>query len=89
MTSPRNHAESALRTFLTGANKSIDIAPQTPLFTDGIGLDSLETAELSAVLEDALGQDPFSTGDQMPRTVGEVLDFYGAADTADATAATV
>ena len=50
------------------------------MFADGIGLDSLETAELSAVLEDALGQDPFSTGDQMPQTIGEVLDFYGAPD---------
>jgi acyl carrier protein len=38
-------------------------------------LDSLETAELSATLEDELGSDPFSQGD-MPRTVGEVLDFY-------------
>ena len=77
MTSPRTHAEGALRTFLNGANKSIDLAPQTSLFADGIGLDSLETAELSAVLEDTLGQDPFSSGDQMPQTVGEVLDFYG------------
>ena len=84
MTSPRTQATDAIQAFLAGANKTAEIAPETPLFADGIGLDSLETAELSAVLEDALGQDPFSTGDQMPQTIGEVLDFYGSSDTVDA-----
>jgi acyl carrier protein len=38
-------------------------------------LDSLEVAELSAALEDDLGRDPYSEG-LVPRTVGEVVDFY-------------
>lgn len=38
-------------------------------------LDSLEVAELSAALEDDLGRDPYSEG-VVPRTVGEVVDFY-------------
>jgi len=42
---------------------------------DDLELDSLEVAELSAVLEDDLGSDPYSEG-QTPRTVAEVVDFY-------------
>lgn len=42
---------------------------------EGLGLDSLQTAELSAVLEDVFGTDPFSEG-QLPETVGEIVDFY-------------
>ncbi|HEY1832694.1 MAG TPA: phosphopantetheine-binding protein [Acidimicrobiales bacterium] len=40
-----------------------------------LGLDSLEVAELSAVLEDEMGSDPYTEG-QSPRTVGEVIAFY-------------
>ena len=77
MESRRSLAETAIRRFLKGANKDPRVGLDTPLFADGIGLDSLETAELSAVLEDELGQDPFSEGD-MPQTLAAVLDFYGA-----------
>jgi acyl carrier protein len=42
---------------------------------DDLSLDSLEVAELSAVLEDDLGRDPYSEG-QTPRTVAEVVEFY-------------
>lgn len=42
---------------------------------DGLSLDSLETAELSAILEDEFGSDPFAAG-LMPETVAEVIDFY-------------
>jgi acyl carrier protein len=42
---------------------------------DDLELDSLEVAELSAVLEDDLGTDPYSEG-ETPRTVGEVVQFY-------------
>jgi acyl carrier protein len=43
--------------------------------SEDLGLDSLELAELSAVLEDELGGDPFSEG-ILPDTVGELADFY-------------
>ncbi|NYG59733.1 acyl carrier protein [Nocardioides daedukensis] len=56
-----------------------DDAPEfgndTPLYADGVGLDSLETAELSAVLEDEFDTDPFA-GDELPQTLGEILAFY-------------
>jgi acyl carrier protein len=42
---------------------------------DDLSLDSLEVAELSAVLEDDLGSDPYSQG-ETPRTVAEVVEFY-------------
>lgn len=49
--------------------------PATPLYAGGAELDSLETAELSALLEDELGSDPFSTGD-LPQTLAEIQSFY-------------
>lgn len=48
---------------------------------DGLALDSLETAELSAILEDEFGTDPFGAG-LLPETVADIVAFY-----ADATAA--
>ena len=40
-----------------------------------LGMDSLELAELSAVLEDELGHEPFSAG-IVPETVAELLAYY-------------
>jgi acyl carrier protein len=73
----RSLAEQVIRTFLAGANKDSEVALDVPIFGEGIGLDSLETAELSAVLEDELGTDPF-TSEPMPQTLGDILAFYGA-----------
>jgi acyl carrier protein len=47
----------------------------TGLFAEGMGLDSLQTAELSVMLEDELGRDPFSEG-ALPQTIAEIVDFY-------------
>ena len=52
-----------------------DVSLQSPLYDDGIGLDSLCVAELSAVLEKAFGRDPY-TSKVLPQTVGEIVDFY-------------
>lgn len=41
----------------------------------GLGLDSLETAELSAILEDEFGTDPFGEG-LLPETVADIVAFY-------------
>jgi acyl carrier protein len=63
--------------FLQRAGKRRDeLTPETRLYGDGLELDSLEAAELSALLEDAFGSDPFSTSERMPETIGEVLAFY-------------
>ena len=67
--------------FLTRVKKMRDdFHAEMPLYADGVGLDSLETAELSATLEDAHGTDPFSSG-TMPQTLGDILSFYGAVPT--------
>jgi acyl carrier protein len=71
---------AVISTFLARVDKLTDFGPDTPLYADGLGLDSLETAELSAVLEDELGTDPFQS-DTMPQTVGDILAFYGAVAT--------
>jgi acyl carrier protein len=70
--------EDTLRSFLERMDKDTAFDRSTPLYADGLGLDSLQTAELSAVLEDELGTDPFSA-DTMPQTVGDIVDFYDAA----------
>jgi acyl carrier protein len=55
-----------------------DLTDETHLYGEGLGLDSLETAELSATFEDQFGSDPFSAGGRMPQTVGDIMAFYGA-----------
>ena len=70
--------EATIRDFLVRSKKDgVALTRETALYAGGIGLDSLATAELSAVLEDELGSDPFSEGD-MPQTIGDILAFYGA-----------
>jgi acyl carrier protein len=79
MSAPQPDVERTIRSFLANVNKSVDtLTPELALFADGIGLDSLETAELSAILEDEFGRDPFST-ETMPQTVGDIVNFYASA----------
>lgn len=75
MARTRRDVEQTISSFLRRAKKGKPIALDTSLYAEGIGLDSLETAELSAVLEDELGRDPFSEG-QTPQTVGDIVAFY-------------
>jgi acyl carrier protein len=78
MGNSEHDVEGLLRSFLIRVDKAAGAQTfelQTPLYADGLGLDSLETAELSALLEDEFGSDPFST-DSMPQTVGEIKAFY-------------
>jgi acyl carrier protein len=58
------------------AADDVEVRLDSELFDD-LMLDSLEVAELSAILEDDFGRDPFSEG-LVPRTVGEVIAFYDA-----------
>ena len=47
----------------------------SPLYDDGIGLDSLCVAELSAMLEKKYGKDPYTSG-TLPLTVRDIVSFY-------------
>ena len=65
--------------FLSGVGKlSADFASDTPLYGGGVGLDSLETAELAVTLEAAFGHDPFGAS-SVPGTLDEIVAFYAAA----------
>jgi len=67
--------KSAIRKLLKRRSaEPVEVDRDADLYQD-LALDSLEVAELSAALEDDLGSDPYSEG-QVPRTVGEVVDFY-------------
>lgn len=78
-------AASTVKSFLSRVKKKSgdDVDVDASLFTEGIGLDSLDVAELSAVLEDEFGEDPFSVG-QMPGTIAEIAAFYNEKPVADA-----
>lgn len=52
----------------------LTITPESKLTAD-LGMDSLELAELSAVLEDEFGHDPYSEG-IVPATVAELVGYY-------------
>ena len=52
-----------------------DIRTESNLYEEGLGLDSLDTATLSAALEREFGRDPYTDG-QFPRTVGELVQFF-------------
>lgn len=67
----------ALKALTRGKKVKAEVSLDSDLYDD-LKLDSLEIAELSVVLEDGLGRDPYSEGEQ-PRTVGEVIDFYKSA----------
>ena len=76
MSSPQQLAEQVVRDFVARVKPDkAEFGLDTPLYADGIGLDSLEAAELSALLEDGVGSDPF-TSDRMPETLRDILAFY-------------
>jgi acyl carrier protein len=78
MTGSQRSVDETIKSFLVLIDKDAAFDRGTPLYADGLGLDSLETAELSALLEDEYGKDPFSS-ETMPQTVGDIVDFYDAA----------
>jgi acyl carrier protein len=69
--------------FLQIVNKPAkgELGDDLGLYAEGLDLDSLEAAELSAHLEDEFDSDPFSAaltaGKDMPETVGDIVAFYG------------
>lgn len=66
---------STIRAFLRRQKKDDQVSLDLSLNSGGIGLDSLQTAELSVMLEDELGRDPFSEGLQ-PANIAEIVEFY-------------
>ena len=82
MGTDQSKAQAIIGRFLSRVGKGRDeLTPDVGLYGDGLELDSLEAAELSAMLEDELGSDPFSAGDQMPETIGDILGHRSAEST--------
>ncbi len=75
MSDPLALVDETIRGFLQRIGKGAEFDASTSLYGEGLGLDSLEVAELSVLLEDTLGKDPFSAGLEVT-TVGQVTDFY-------------
>ena len=74
---PEAEVVSAVRGLLKRLKKKdTGVSLDTSLYAEGLGLDSLEAAELSALLEDELGDDPFSNGEVLPETIGDIVDYY-------------
>ncbi|GAA3670642.1 hypothetical protein GCM10022237_33000 [Nocardioides ginsengisoli] len=75
----QERVEQVVREFVSRVKPEAgELAADTPLYADGAGLDSLEAAELSAVLEDEFGTDPFQ-GETMPETLNDIVSFYATA----------
>jgi acyl carrier protein len=63
------------RVFENRGEKPPPIARQSALYDEGIGLDSLDAATLSAFLEQEFGHDPYTNG-RFPQTVGDIVAYY-------------
>lgn len=80
MSADQSKARAVVAAFLVQVDKGVDpLTDDLGLWGDGLGLDSLEAAELSAMLEDEFGSDPFSAGGEMPESVGDIVAFYASA----------
>jgi acyl carrier protein len=65
-----------VRKFLRNRDQEVPaLGVETELYQDGLGLESLDAAELSAMLESSFGTDPYSEG-ELPQTIGEIVAFY-------------
>ncbi len=72
----QERVEQVVREFVARVKPDAgEVASEAPLYADGVGLDSLEAAELSAVLEDEFGTDPFQS-EVMPETLADIVAFY-------------
>ncbi len=52
-----------------------DVDPECGLYDGGYGLDSMDTATLSAILSERFEDDPYSSG-VFPRNIAEIVAFY-------------
>jgi acyl carrier protein len=68
---------STIRSFLGRLEKpDAEFDLNTSLYAEGLDLSSLDAAELSATLEDEFGHDPFTSGGELPQTVGDIVGYY-------------
>ncbi len=51
------------------------VEPDRDLYENGYGLDSMDTATLSAMLSERFDDDPYAAG-TFPRTLSQIVEFY-------------
>jgi acyl carrier protein len=73
------------RVFENRGEESPLITENSPLYDEGIGLDSLDAATLSAFLEQEFGHDPYTSG-RFPQTVSDLIAYYETKDVVTETA---
>ena len=73
MADPQQTIMEAIQLLLR--RKDLDPPVEPGSVISELGLESLDLAELSTILEDDLGKDPYSAG-ILPQTVGELIDWY-------------
>lgn len=72
----KNKVEKIVKDILKMKKENIGkIDINCSLYEDGIGLDSLDAATFSAMLEQQFGKDPYNSGN-FPRTIEDVIKFY-------------
>jgi acyl carrier protein len=88
MSADTDQVRTSITQFLERVKKNVpdELTDELSLYAEGLGLDSLDAAELSAQLEDEFGSDPFTAalqaGDDLPETVGDIVAYYGVASSA-------
>jgi acyl carrier protein len=88
MSADTDQVRTSIAQFLERVKKNVpdELTDELSLYAEGLGLDSLDAAELSAQLEDEFGSDPFTAalqaGDDLPETVGDIVAYYGVASSA-------
>ena len=73
--SPQQFIVDAIKILLSRRDGAVPEVTPAARLQDDLDLDSLELAELSVMLEDNLGRDPYTEG-IVPSTVGEIAAFY-------------
>ncbi len=53
----------------------VEVSLDAQLYDEGVGLDSMCVAELSATLEKRFGKDPYTQG-VLPHTVADLVEYF-------------
>jgi acyl carrier protein len=78
----REVVEGVLRTLMSDRGTPLtSVDPDCSLYGGGYGLDSMDTATLSAMLGERFDDDPYSSG-VFPRNIAEIIEYYGSQATA-------
>ena len=72
----RGIIDAEIRRVLENSGRTHGLFNDTDLLFEGLGLDSLDLAQIVVVLEQQLGYDPFRTPGRRIRTFGELVQAY-------------